>query len=117
MVRVGFWQAPEVKPEPSITNRFRTSWDCWYALRTEVFGSRPIRATPTSWMPKPGTRSGEAKGSMFLAPAASIISTADSAMSGIIARSFSPHAMWTFRIGMPQASTWPEGSISTRFSK
>ena len=51
MVRVGFWQAPEVKPEPSITKRFATSWACWNWFRTDFFGSLPMRATPISWMP------------------------------------------------------------------
>ena len=54
---------------------------------------------------------------MFFAPAASIISAADTAMSGIILRSLSPQPMLILRIGMPKASTWPDGSISTKFSK
>ena len=44
---------------------------------------------------------------MFFAPAASSISAADSAMSGIIVFSFSPQAMWIFSTGMPKMSTWP----------
>ena len=51
MVRVGFWQPPEVNPAASITNRFFTSWLCWNWLSTDFFGSLPIRATPISWMP------------------------------------------------------------------
>src|SRR4029450_10552535 len=42
IVSVGFWQALEVKPEPSITNRFLTSCVCWKALSTDFFGSAPI---------------------------------------------------------------------------
>ena len=37
-------------------------------------------------------------------------------MSGIMAISLSPHAMWIFSTGMPNVSTVPAGSISTKFS-
>ena len=62
-------------------------------------------------------RSGTVNGRMFFAPAASIISAADTAMSGIIFCSFSPHAIVIFSTGMPNASTVPAGSSSTKFSK
>ena len=38
MVRVGFWQGLEVKPEASMTKRFLMSWVCWNWLRTDFFG-------------------------------------------------------------------------------
>ena len=47
-------RADEVMHEPSVTKRFGTSWAWLYSLSTEVWGSRPIRAVPISWMPSPG---------------------------------------------------------------
>jgi hypothetical protein len=52
----------------------------------------------------PGRRSGTVHGSIFRAPAASSISAAVSAMSGIMARSFALQSMWIRSTGMPNAS-------------
>src|SRR5438445_6635609 len=56
MVHVGFWHDALTWLEPSTTNRLRTSCDCWNWLRTEVLGSLPIRAVPSSWMDHPSVR-------------------------------------------------------------
>src|SRR5439155_15021744 len=53
-VMEGFWFADEAMQAPSVTNRFFTSWHWLWAFRTEVFGSRPIRAVPISWIVRPG---------------------------------------------------------------
>ncbi len=53
-------------------------------------------------------------GWMFFAPAASSISAAVSAMSEIMAFSFSPQAMLMRIAGMPKTST-ASGSISMKF--
>ena len=53
---------------------------------------------------------------MFLAPAASIICAAVTAMSGIIFFSFSPHDMLIRSTGMPKMST-TLGSMATKLSK
>ena len=50
-------------------------------------------------------RSSTVNGWMFLAPAASIIWVAVTAMSGIIAFSFSPHVIVIRSTGMPNLST------------
>ena len=39
IVHVGFWHDAFTWLLPSTTNRFFTSWDCWYWFRTDVFGS------------------------------------------------------------------------------
>ena len=51
IVRVGFWQALDTKLAPSMTNTLPTSWACWNRLSTDVRGSVPMRATPSSWIP------------------------------------------------------------------
>src|SRR5437870_13674269 len=50
----GFWFADEAIQAPSVTNRFFTSWHWLWAFSTDVFGSRPIRAVPISWIVRPG---------------------------------------------------------------
>src|SRR5438132_1063011 len=50
----GFWQADDAMQAPSVTNRFFTSWHWLCAFSTVVFGSRPIRAVPISWIVRPG---------------------------------------------------------------
>src|SRR6266699_1171638 len=47
-----------------------------------------MRAIPTSWMAKPGVRSGTTKGRTFFAPAASIISTAAAAFVTVAPEEF-----------------------------
>src|SRR2546430_8372062 len=42
---------------PSVTNRLGTSCAWLWPLRTEVRGSRPMRAVPISWIPSPGSGS------------------------------------------------------------
>src|SRR5207249_2898082 len=66
----GFWFADEAIQAPSVTNRFFTSWHWLWAFRTEVFGSRPIRAVPLSWIVRPGGLS-STNGVMSFAPVAS----------------------------------------------
>src|SRR5215203_5409719 len=46
--------------EPSVTNRFGTSCAWQNPLTAEVFGSRPMRAVPISWMPRPAPACGGA---------------------------------------------------------
>src|SRR5262249_49942032 len=53
IVQVGFWHDALTWLLPSTTKRFLTSCDCWNWLRTEVFGSAPIRDVPSSWIDQP----------------------------------------------------------------
>ena len=53
IVHVGFWQDALTWLLPSTTKRFFTSCDCWNWLSTEVFGSAPMRAVPSSWIDQP----------------------------------------------------------------
>ena len=92
MVQVGFWQPALTWLAPSTTNRFFTSWDCWNWLRTEVLGSLPMRAVPSSWIDQPAVRS-PPRLSRISIPAASNISRAVAAMSSAIFFSFSPNSM------------------------
>ena len=48
MLSVGFLSGLVTKDAASVTNTFLTScaWEFWFS--TEVFGSLPIRAVPTS---------------------------------------------------------------------
>src|SRR4029453_10024598 len=39
---------------PSVTKTFGTVWTWFHPFRIDVFGSRPIRAVPISWMHRPG---------------------------------------------------------------
>src|SRR6185503_14989383 len=48
IVQVGFLSACEVKGAPSVTNRFFTSCVWQLLFTTEVFGSAPMRAPPSS---------------------------------------------------------------------
>ena len=48
MVSVGFWHPDETKHAPSMANTFFTSCNWQYESVTEVFGSSPIRAVPSS---------------------------------------------------------------------
>src|SRR5688572_9393322 len=48
MVHVGFLSACDTKGAPSATKRFFTSCACDHLLRTDVFGSSPMRAPPSS---------------------------------------------------------------------
>ena len=90
IVQVGFWHDAFTWLLPSTTNRFFTSWDCWNWFSTDVFGSLPIRAVPSSWIDQPWV-------SRFLPtlttsmPAASNISRPATAMSSAIFFSFSPN--------------------------
>ena len=43
----------EVMQLPSVMKIFLTSWIWLEALRTEVFGSFPIRTVPISWTAEP----------------------------------------------------------------
>ena len=60
---------------PSVTKTFGASWTWLCAFSTDVFGSRPMRAVPISWMPMPGARR-SSNVVTFLTPAASSISAA-----------------------------------------
>src|SRR5256885_14803405 len=61
IVRVGFLSALDANTAPSVTKRFGTSQVWHHRLVTEVFGSDPMIAPPTSWMIEP-------PGAMALAP-------------------------------------------------
>src|SRR5262249_52692400 len=50
IVHVGFLSACETNGAPSATNRFLTSCAWQFALTTDVFGSLPMRAPPSSWI-------------------------------------------------------------------
>ena len=50
----GFTQAADTMHEPSVTKTFGASHTWLCELSTDVFGSRPMRAVPISWMPMPG---------------------------------------------------------------
>ena len=50
----GLTHAAEVMHAPSVTNTFGASHTWLWPLSTDVFGSRPMRAVPISWMPMPG---------------------------------------------------------------
>src|SRR5262249_55346959 len=111
---VGFWQPCETKHAPSVTKTFFTSQDWFHLFKTDVFGSAPIRAVPTSWMQKPGGAGVELVYKV-LKPAESTISLIVSRASLAMARSLSPCAHSMRRAGMPHASVF-SGSIVTRFS-
>jgi len=44
----GFWHAADAMHAPSVTNTLGASHTWLCELRTDVFGSRPIRAVPIS---------------------------------------------------------------------
>src|SRR5437870_2981648 len=69
----GFWHAVDAMQAPSVTNTFFTSWHWLWAFKTDVFGSRPMRAVPISWIVRPGGLS-STNVWMSRAPAASSIS-------------------------------------------
>src|SRR5688572_25291425 len=54
IVKVGLWFADETKLAPSVTNTFFTSCIWLKLFSTELFGSLPMRAVPSSWMMRPG---------------------------------------------------------------
>src|SRR6478672_11729802 len=54
IVKVGLWFADDTKLAPSVTNTFFTSCIWLYLFSTELFGSLPMRAVPSSWMMRPG---------------------------------------------------------------
>ena len=62
----------------------------WQAFNTDVFGSAPIRAVPSSWIDHPGVST--SRSTLTISnPACSNISCAVAAMSAHIARSLSPN--------------------------
>src|SRR5213080_2786213 len=63
----GFWHAVDAMQAPSVTHRFFTSWHWLWPFSTDVFGSRPIRAVPISWIVRPGGLS-STNGVMSFAP-------------------------------------------------
>ena len=78
----------------------------WFQpLRTDVFGSRPMRAVPISWIVLPGGLF-STNGLMSCAPAAASISAAAMDASFRIARSFSPKRQLILSTGMPYASVF-----------
>src|ERR687887_247438 len=90
MVQVGFWHDALTWLEPSTTNRFFTSCDCWYWFSTEVLGSAPMRAVPSSWMDQPSVRMSRSTPITSI-PAASSISWPAATMSSHILHSLSPN--------------------------
>src|SRR5258708_32112024 len=97
----GFWFADEAMQAPSVTNRFFTSWHWLWAFSTDVFGSRPIRAVPISWIVGPGGLSSTDDDTSF-APAASGISAAVTDMSLSRLRSLALRPRGLRRAGVPQ---------------
>src|SRR5438132_6963915 len=59
IVHVGFLSACDTKGPPSATNKFLQSCAWHQRFVTEVFGSSPMRAPPSSWMMTPPARSEE----------------------------------------------------------
>src|SRR5690348_12739803 len=53
-VSVGFCQPEVTQQEPSVANRLGTSQSAQYGSTTEVLGSSPMRAPPTSCTNMPG---------------------------------------------------------------
>src|SRR5438132_7670307 len=53
IVQVGFLSACDVNGEPSATKRFLTSCVWQLLFTTDVLGSAPMRAPPSSWMITP----------------------------------------------------------------
>src|SRR5438132_2739683 len=53
IVHVGFLSACDTKGPPSATNKFLQSCAWHQRFVTEVFGSSPMRAPPSSWMMTP----------------------------------------------------------------
>src|SRR5438046_4009916 len=102
----GFWFADEAVQAPSVTNRFFASWHWLWAFSTDVFGSRPIRAVPISWIVRPGGLS-STNDVTSLAPAASSISAAVTDMSLSTLRSLSLQTQWLRGTGVPHASPVP----------
>src|SRR5262249_16960519 len=90
IVQVGFWHEALTWLLPSTTNRFFTSCDCWNWVRTEVFGSVPIRAVPSSWIDHPSVRMWLSTETISI-PASWNISLAVSAISAAIFFSLSPN--------------------------
>src|SRR6267378_6420120 len=88
MVHVGFWHDALTWLDPSTTNRLRTSCDCWNWFSTEVLGSLPMRAVPSSWIDHPSVRISLSCPTTSI-PAASSISRPVATMSSAILRSLS----------------------------
>src|SRR5215471_19127059 len=95
----GFTHDAEVMHAPSVMKRFGMSCTWLCAFRTEVFGSRPMRAVPISWMPSPGGVISE-KTPISFAPEAAKISAACTEMSRDIAFSLSCHLQLMVSVGM-----------------
>src|SRR5712691_10911067 len=110
----GFTHDDEAMQAPSVRNRFGTSHAWLLPFKTDVLGSRPMRAVPISWMVSPGALSAT-YGWMSVAPAAESISAAATDMSLSRARSLSLQAQVILSTGMPHASFFA-GSSSMKFS-
>src|SRR5437773_10962986 len=99
----GFTHEDDAMQAPSVRNRLRASHASLLPFKTDVLGSRPMRAVPISWIVRPGTLPCT-YGRMSVAPAAESISAAATDMSSSRAPSLSQQAQWILRYGMPQAS-------------
>src|SRR5207245_9307517 len=110
----GFTHEDDAMQAPSVRNRLGASHAWLLPFKTDVLGSRPMRAVPISWIVRPGALSWT-YGRMSVAPAAESISAAATDMALSRARSLSLHAQWILRAGMPQASVFA-GSSSMWFS-
>src|SRR5437867_1218578 len=110
----GFGQAVDAMHEPSVTKTFGASHTWLCELRTDVLGSRPMRAVPISWIPIPGQYPLSYVRTSFT-PEASSISAMSFIMSLRISRSFSPVAQSIASTGSPHLS-FLVGSMVTRFA-
>src|SRR5215470_2544180 len=98
---VQFFSGQETNEAPSTTKRFLTSCAWLNLLSTEVFGSSPIRAVPTSCVASPGGGGNERVYGMTSAPAARSNSSAVSNISSAIFNSLSCHLALKRSCGMP----------------
>src|SRR3954451_603105 len=89
--------------EPSVTNTFGASHTWLCAFNTDVFGSRPMRAVPISWMPMPG-KYWLSYVRTFFTPVCSSMSPMSAIMSLRMRASFSPVAQSILSTGRPHLS-------------
>jgi hypothetical protein len=99
----GFTHEAEVMQLPSVTKTFGASHTWLWALSTDVFGSRPMRAVPISWMPMPG-KYWLSYVRTFFTPVCSSMSAMSAIMSLRMRASFSPVAQSILSTGSPHLS-------------
>ena len=101
MVRVGFWQPPEVKPAASITKRFVDVVGLLELVEDRLLRvhAHPRHAHLVDAVAGDAVR--DHVGPDVLGPRRLQLCAAVSIMSGIIFFSLSPQLTWNFRTGMP----------------